>query len=156
MYKKPLKFAPGVWCSLMSDLKKRGDGVRESGAFLLANRSRADRVVRCWLPYDELLPGALASNYVRLEPDAFTRLWAWCELEKVEVVADVHTHMRYPMQSISDRTYPMIAIPGHIALIVPFYAQHNPQPIDVSFNIYFGEQRWISYFHKQAERLLII
>lgn len=152
---KPLEFAPGIWSALMEDLRQRGRGCRESGAFLLAEANRGDRVVRAWLPYDVLAPESLAYAYVRLGPDAFSRLWAWCADHQVEVVADVHTHPVGPRQSASDRTYPMVALPGHIALIVPCFAQRNPQPFDCSFNVYLGDRRWMSFMHKDAENLIV-
>lgn len=155
-YIKPLEFESGVWKSLMLDLKESGRGKNESGAFLLAERKRANRVVCSWLSYDVLSPGSLTRDYVRLEPEAFTRLWSWCQKYDVEVVADVHTHLARPVQSISDRAHPMIALPCHIALIAPFYAQYKPRPFDCSFNIYHGDNQWTSYFNEQAEKLIIV
>ena len=153
---KPLEFAPGVWSSLMKDLRQRGGGRRESGAFLLAEAERDDHVVRAWLPYDVLAPESLAYAYVRLEPDAFSRLWAWCAQNGMEVVADVHTHPSGPRQSPSDRAHPMVSLRGHVALIVPWFAQRSVQPFDCSFNVYLGDQRWLSYVRKDAENFIAI
>lgn len=145
-----LEFAPGVWRGLMQDLRRRGRGQRESGAFLLARRDDALRVVRTWLAYDELAPESLNHGYVRLETSAFSRLWEWCDQRQLHVAADVHTHPWGPGQSDSDRAFPMIALAGHIALIVPSFALGEPQPIDVSFNVYQGGGRWISVFGRVA------
>lgn len=152
---KPLEFAPGIWSALMDDLRQRGRGRRESGAFLLAETDRGDRVVRAWLPYDVLASESLAYAYVRLESDAFSRLWAWCAEHRAEVVADVHTHPSGPRQSVSDRAHPMLALRGHVALIVPWFAQRNPQPFDCSFNVYLGDRRWMSFMRKDAENLIV-
>ena len=154
-FRRQLEFAPGAWVGLMKDLQQRSGGCRESGAFLLADRTRGDRVIRSWLPYDTLAPESLAHDYVRLESSAFSRLWRWCEETGTEVVADVHTHPGGPRQSRSDRTYPMVALPGHIALIVPSFAARSPQPIDCSFNIYLGDQRWRSYLRRGADRHIV-
>lgn len=152
---KRLEFAPGIWSALMEDLRRRGRGRRESGAFLFAEVDRGDRIVRTWLPYDVLAPESLAYDYVRLESDVFSHLWVWCEEHRVEVVADVHTHPLGPKQSVSDRAHPMVALRGHVALIVPRFAQLNPRPADCSFNVYLGDQRWASFLRKDAENLVV-
>lgn len=151
---KPLKFAPGVWTDLMSDLKRRGGGRRESGAFLLAQVAQNDDVVCTWLPYDVLAPESLAYAYVRLESTAFSRLWAYCDEHQMKVIADIHTHPKKPIQSLSDRAHPMIAFSGHIALIVPNFAQNFPRPYDCSFNVYLGNHRWVNCYREQAEKLI--
>jgi len=145
-----LEFAPGVWRGLMQDLCRRGRGQREAGAFLLAHRDDAVRAVQTWLAYDELAPESLNYEYVRLETAAFSRLWEWCDQQQLQVVADVHTHPLGPGQSDSDRAFPMIALAGHIALIVPRFALGEPQPVDVSFNVYRGSGRWTSDFGRAA------
>lgn len=147
---KRLEFAPGVWAALMSDLSARGGGRRESGAFLLASAEAGDEVVRSWLPYDELAPESLNYAYVRLESDAFGRLFDWCSNKGVKVIADIHTHPWGPNQSPSDRAHPMISLAGHVALIVPWFAQRNPHPKDVSFNVYEGSGKWSSYYRGDA------
>jgi proteasome lid subunit RPN8/RPN11 len=151
---KPLEFAPGVWSALMADLQRRGGGWRESGAFLLGQPTETARAVQTWLPYDELDPKSLNYAYVRLESNAFSRLWAICAEQKLEVVADVHTHPKGPHQSPSDRANPMISLAGHVALIVPRFAHGNVRARDVSFNVYLGGGKWISYFHKDAALLI--
>ena len=111
--------------------------------------------MRRWLPYDELAPESLAYDYVRLEPSAFSRLWEWCAMNRFDVLADVHTHPGGPRQSPSDRAHPMVALPGHRALIVPWFAQRDPRPFDCSLNVYLGNARWKSYFRRDAERLIV-
>jgi len=151
---KPLEFAPGVWSTLMADLHRRGGGWRESGAFLLCQTTDTVRVVQTWLPYDELAPESLNYSYIRLESSAFSHLWAICADLKLEVVADVHTHPMGPRQSPLDRAHPMISLVGHIALIVPRFACGNVKPRDLSFNIYQGGGKWVSYFHDDAASLI--
>lgn len=151
---KPLEFAPGVWSSLMADLHRRGGGCRESGAFLLRQATETAMVVQGWLPYDELDPNSRNYVYVRLESNAFSRLWAICAERKLEVVADVHTHPMGPRQSPLDRAHPMISLAGHIALIVPRFACGNVRPKDLSFNVYLGGGRWVSYFYDDAASLI--
>lgn len=145
-----IEFAPGVWTALMGDLRVRGQGRRESGAFLLADAGAETPVITSWLPYDELGPESLAYAYVRLEPEAFTRLWSYCADKRVKVVGDIHTHPKGPGQSPSDKKHPMVAFAGHVALIAPWFAQRSPTPRDVSLNVYQGGGKWLNYFNEEA------
>lgn len=151
MNSSQLEIPSAVWENLISDLRRRGGGRRESGAFLLGNVHEGVRRVQTWIPYDELDPGALTKGYVRLGTPAFTKLWAKCNEIAAVVVADVHTHPRGPRQSLSDMANPMIAQTGHIALIVPRYAQGKVAPKDLSVNVYLGSKQWTSYFELDAE-----
>lgn len=146
-----LEFAPAVWPALIEDLRRRGRGVRESGAFLLGRRDAGVRTVTQWLPYEDLDPKALKFDYVRLESNAFSRLWDACAAKGLEPVADVHTHPFGPRQSKSDREHPMISLTGHVALIVPCFAQGRVAPADVSVNVYLGGGRWESHFEREAQ-----
>jgi proteasome lid subunit RPN8/RPN11 len=151
---KLLEFAPGLWGALMMDLKERGGGHRESGAFLVSARNEIDLVSR-WIPYDELDSGSLNYDYVRLEPRAFTRLWKICSENELRVIADIHTHPFAPVQSQSDREHPMVSFPGHIALIVPRFALGKVTPFDVSFNVYLGDGIWESCFGIEAAARIV-
>lgn len=151
---KPLEFRTGVWQALMADLCRRGRAFRESGAFLLGKTNETGKVVHEWLPYDELDPSSLNFEYVRLGTNAFSNLWAECNVRGLQVVADVHTHPRGPRQSRSDRANPMISLAGHVALIVPNFAQGVVQPSDVSVNVYLGDGAWQSYFQRDAAALI--
>ena len=151
---KPLEFQPGVWGALMRDLHRRGHDERESGAFLLGSITDTARIVREWLPYDELDPSSLAFAYVRLETKAFSRLWSECSARSLEVVADIHTHPLGPGQSLSDRANPMISLAGHVALIAPNFARGDIRPEDISVNVYLGAGRWHSTYRKHAAALI--
>ena len=151
---KPLEFRAGLWSALMEDLRHRGNGLRESGAFLLGTVDKDGRVVREWLPYDDLDAAAQNFDYVRLSTNAFSKLWEACLMRQMEVVADVHTHPCGPAQSPSDRANPMISLPGHVALVVPHFALGDIRPVDVSVNVYLGKGRWKSYFRQGASTLI--
>lgn len=151
---KRLEFAPGVWSALMADLFSRGGGCRESGAFLLRDTKEVVRVVQTWLPYDELDPNSLNWTHVRLDSGAFSRLWSICSERNLEVIADIHTHPWGAHQSLSDRTHPMISLAGHIALIVPWFARGKVRPQDVSFNVYQGNGKWVSFFCDAASSMI--
>lgn len=149
-----LEITADRWTALMADLAGAGRGVRESGAFLLGTQTMGRREVKAWLPYGDVDPGSLAHAIIRLSPDAFPRVWARCDELKLQVVADIHTHPYGPQQSRSDRAYPMIAIPGHVALIAPRFATGTVSPYEVSVNRYLGGGRWESYLGPAANARL--
>lgn len=153
---KSLEFGGGLWSALMGDLHHRGQGRRESGAFLLGRVTDTAKVVYDWLTYDELDPQSLKYPIVRLDSSAFAHLWEGCATRQLEVVADIHTHPHGPAQSRSDRAYPMIALAGHIALIAPNFARGPVMPKNISFNVYQGEGRWHSYYRSDAAALIKI
>jgi len=151
---KPLEFAPILWRALMHDLWRCGAELRETGAFLVVPRQGPD-VVQRWIPYDELDGSSLRRAYVRLEPCAFSRLWEVCSTSNLRIVGDIHTHPHAPVQSESDREHPMISIPGHVALIAPRFACGVITPADVSFNVYRGAGRWLSFLGHHAAALIV-
>lgn len=141
-----------LWTGLVADLRVRGSGIRESGAFLLGDVTKGTRRVLAWVPYDELESSALDCGYVRLSTAAFTKLWARCSEMGMVVVGDVHTHPWGPRQSSSDRSNPMISQVGHVALILPRYAQGNVAPGDVSLNVYLGAKQWSNFYGLDAQQ----
>ena len=149
-----LEIPAPLWAKLIADLRRRGGGTRESGAFLLGTVHGAIRRIEAWVPYDELDSKALAYGYVRLDTSAFARLWSQCSELGMVVVADVHTHPGGPHQSTSDRANPMVAQAGHFALIVPNFARGRVAPHNLSVNIYKGAKRWESFFNRDAQALV--
>ncbi len=131
-----------MWRQLMLELWRRGGGVRESGAFILAPRDsiRAAHFVY----YDDLDPTCLEAGYVRLNGGAYVSLSNICETGGLRVIADVHTHPgNWTGQSPSDRAHPMMSRAGHVALIVPRYAQGNRVGLSgVGAFEYLGNGRW--------------
>jgi proteasome lid subunit RPN8/RPN11 len=128
----------------MRDLRKRGKGRRESGAFLLGVRGKKQDVVKKYIPYDELDPHALDSGIIVVRPIGFMKLWQDCKRLKLQVLADVHTHPgAWTDQSDSDRTHPMISQAGHIALIVPQFAASRCCKFNgVGIFDYLGDYKW--------------
>ena len=100
-----------------------GLGRRESGAFLLGSRRGVRRRIERFVYYDDLDPHALDSGIVDLDGAAFGALWSLCRSTGLSVVADVHTHPDRAFFSGTDRANPMIAELGHLALVLPTYAQ---------------------------------
>jgi hypothetical protein len=98
----------------------------------------------------------LSEGYVHFDGRYYGRLWEICAQESLSVVADVHTHPYEPGQSHSDKTHPMISIPGHIALIVPNFAQGRITAEDVGVYIYCGGYRWTAHRGRRAAAILDI
>lgn len=108
---------------MVSQLHRRGKSRRESGAFLLGTHGARGDVVKRFVCYDDLDPRSLDSGIVVMQRSGFSKLWAICKQEGMQVLADVHTHGDdHPRQSESDRTNPMINQAGHIAFILPRFA----------------------------------
>ena len=151
-----LRIRAALWGQLLGGLRQRGGGTRESGAFLLGTSEEARRTMTGFVLYDDLDPNCLNEGYVRFDGSHYGRLWELCSRDSVTVVADVHTHPYGPGQSPSDRTHPMVSIPGHIALIVPNYAQGPVFAVDVGAHVYRGSHRWATYRGRQVAKILDI
>ena len=131
-----------AWRQLLAKLGARGGGNRESGAFLLGHtRGRRPRVTRI-VYFDDLEPGSL-NGAVHLTHIAYSRLWELCREIGLEVLGDVHTHPGpIVSQSPVDQDNPLVAQVGHVALIVPHYAQGTIVTTDVGVYEYQGDEGW--------------
>ena len=130
------------WRRLTSDLWIRSEGMHESGAFLLGFRDGKRRCVVEWILNDDVDPHCLNTGIVILDGQNLGTLWKYCRNKSLEVVADVHTHLGGAGQSVADRENPMIAIPGHIALIVPQFSKPPVDMFKLGIYEYLGEKRW--------------
>ena len=122
---RQLRASLWLWWHLHRQLRRRGRGRNESGAFLLGRRapSGVDRVAR-FVCYDDLDPHCLDRGYIEFRACGYEKLWAECRRLELDVLADVHTHPGpNSSQSGTDRTHPMISEAGHVAIILPSYAQ---------------------------------
>lgn len=155
MSRRPrLRIAGALWEQLLDGLRERGQGARESGAFLMGAGEGAQRTMTAFVLYDDLDPNCLNEGYVRFDGCHYARLWEICHRDAVSVVADVHTHPCGAGQSLSDRMHPMISIPGHIALIMPSYARAPVLAADVGVYVYRGRYRWATYRGARAASVL--
>ena len=139
---QPLNISQSLWLKLLSDLRHRGGYERESGAFMLAKMGT--REITSYICYDDLDETALETGIITFHATGFVKLWVHCQLNALTVVADVHTHPTdWTGQSESDRTHPMVAIKGHVALILPDYASPNSMPLNgASVYEYKGSHKW--------------
>jgi hypothetical protein len=154
--KHELSCSRALWRRLLSDLRERGEKVHESGAFLLGCRFAGRARITDFVLYDDLDPHSLDTGIVRFDGRYFGELWNVCKARGVTVVADVHTHPGNSQQSDSDRAHPMIALPGHIALIVPRFAMGPVYFPDVGIYRYKGAHRWDTIHPNQRQHFLHI
>jgi proteasome lid subunit RPN8/RPN11 len=139
-----------LWRSLWGELRRRGDGRRESGAFLLG--LPGSREVLDVVYFDDLDPGCLVGS-IALDGEGFTRLWEYCDDVGMRVLADVHTHPTAAVRLSSiDRANPMIAMAGHIGIIVPHYAAGRRRRRKIGVHRYDGAAGWTSFFGWSALR----
>ena len=132
-----------VWRRLCRQLRERGrNRTRESGAFLLGHREGKRARILDFSLYDDLDPGCLDTGIVRFDGRHLGKLWALCKEEGLTVVADVHVHPGGSGQSPSDKAHPMIAVDGHVALILPRYAGRPLRRREIGIYRYLGGKRW--------------
>lgn len=143
---KHIKIPRLTWMGLVRDLRKRGQGCRESGAFLLGKVDSADRRVESFICYDDLDPQALEDGIIVFHACGFSALWELCSKRGLEVLVDVHTHPTADVrQSDVDKEYPMLPVMGHIALILPRYGKTSKWSLSgVGVNVYQGARQWSS------------
>lgn len=137
-----LSVARRVWLDGLAELCRRGGMKHEAGAFLLGTQDGGRCVGTKWVFYDDLDPHAYATGICILHADAFDRLWRLCREAGLTVVADIHTHPGSPQQSSSDRANPMVALTGHLALIVPNYAKGPHWRHRLGVYCYEGAHKW--------------
>ena len=140
-----LSCASSTWMFIISELERRGGHRHEAGAFLLGIEKDVRKEVKSVVFYDDLDPDAYASGVCILHGDSFSKLWAHCREVGLTVVADVHTHPGLGFQSDSDRTNPMVARAGHIALIVPDFARWPIHPHRFGVYEYCGQHEWVDH-----------
>jgi proteasome lid subunit RPN8/RPN11 len=138
-----LSCADTLWRQILSELEHRTEQQHESGAFLLGVLIGGRREVREAIFYDDLDPCAYASGVCVLQGDAFARLWSICRGRKLTVLADAHTHPHDAFQSQSDRTNPMVARDGHVAIIVPNFARPPVRTQELGIFEYAGQHEWL-------------
>jgi proteasome lid subunit RPN8/RPN11 len=133
-----------LWFRLIRELRRRGGGRRESGAFLLGSRSGGREAAKRFVCYDDLDSRAFDSGIIRFDSAGFARLWQICRETGLAVVGDVHTHpTEWVDQSLSDQQHPMISETGHVALIVPRFAGAGCWWLEgVGLHEYLGNYRW--------------
>lgn len=147
---------PQLWTEITLELHRRTEGSHESGVFLLGKRNGDSREAIAAIYYDELDPHAYDSGICILEAGSFGILWDRCAALGLSVVADAHVHLFGAGQSRADRDNPMIARPGHLALILPRMARRPVRLWSVGIYQYLGDHRWRSHGGCDFSRVLKI
>ena len=139
-----LMISLAFWRVLTTELDRRGNGERESGAFLLAPPD-VRHVCRA-VYYDDLCPRCLDEGFIRFDSAGYVGLSQICQATGLRVVADVHTHpSKWTNQSRADGEHPMMARVAHIGLIVPHFAQRTRTNLNgVGAFAYQGQGDWTS------------
>lgn len=130
-----------VWDRGVAELRRRAGGRRESGAFLLGSKGRR-RQIEEFVFYDDIDAEALSTGMVIIDGRKLGDLWAHCRATGREVVADVHVHPGAHRQSRSDQDNPVMAEVGHIAIILPDFAERETYPGGIGIFEYLGARRW--------------
>ncbi len=151
---KKLTINKTLWSNLIIDLKGRGEGVRESGAFLLGKPNSYSIID--YIPYDELDKNALETGMIVFSSAGFVELTKYCQLKGLVVYADVHTHPKSnTLQSLYDRTNPMVAIREHVGIILPNFANTNSNDLKgVGIYEYECEFSWKTYKWNEGKIVL--
>jgi len=149
-----IRFGSSRWRGLLAELDRRGERRHEAGAFLLGVREGDLRVVQDLVFYDELDLGAYETGVCVLQAPSFAKLWATCRARGLTVVGDVHTHGGEAGQSEADRTNPMVAREGHLAIIVPDFAAGSTAPARLGIFEYRGDHEWTDHSGPSARRFL--
>jgi proteasome lid subunit RPN8/RPN11 len=145
-----------LWRDGFEELRRRTEGTHESGAFLLGDRDSERRRITRFVYYDDLDPHSLETGIVVFDGAGYGPLWQICRETGLTVVADVHVHGGLPYQSQSDRENPMIALPGHIALIVPDFAERLVGADELGIYEYKGEHQWTAHIGKGAYKFFYV
>lgn len=144
------------WKAIVRELERRGAYRHEAGAFLLGHERNGRREIVDVVYYDDLDDEAYSTGVCVLHGDAFSKLWGICRERRLTVVADVHTHGENADQSEADRTNPMIARSGHIAIIVPDFARWPIRPRRLCIYEYSGAHQWIERTYPKARRFFYV
>jgi len=119
-----IKIPVWLWAAVIFDLRRRGDGVRESGAFLLGREDADPARVTSYVCYDDVDPAAYQAGAIAFHASGCAALWRHCKEKQLDLLLDVHTHPgRDVRQSSIDERHPMMPIVGHTAMIVPNFAK---------------------------------
>jgi len=145
-----------LWRRIVEELDRRGERDHEAGVFLLGVNNRRRLEVKEAVFYDDLDRHAYDTGICVLHGDAFAKLWTLCRERGLTVVADAHTHGGAAIQSCSDRTNPMNARTGHVAIIVPGMARPPVEHSSLGVYEYRGEHAWTNHGGKNARRFFYV
>jgi proteasome lid subunit RPN8/RPN11 len=144
-----------LWRRIHDELRRRGRGSRESGAFLLGSQQNGRRSILDVVYYDDVAPDSLRFGAILVPSRAYSKLWEECRHRGLEVVADVHTHPGGAYQSSIDSAHPMISERGHVAFIIPTFAMGPAMSVDLGVYEYQGAGSWRDFSGPSATRYFL-
>ncbi len=147
-----------LWMRVVRQLRRRGSGRRESGAFLLGRQRGSVARVTAYICYDDLDPHACESGAITFHGEGYAALWQYCREEKLQLLADAHTHPgSHVGQSHTDQENPMVPMVGHTALIVPKFGRTSWCSLKrVGVYEYLGNFKWRIHAPSDAERRVVL
>ncbi len=139
-----IKIPVWLWASVIFDLRCRGGGVRESGAFLLGRDDSDPARVTSYICHDDVDPAAYQEGAIAFHASGCAALWQHCREKQLQMLIEVHTHPdRDVRQSPIDERHPMLPILGHTAMIVPNFAKTVWWSLNaVGVYEYLGNFKW--------------
>jgi len=144
-----------LWVMAIRDLRRRGEGRRESGAFLLGKPGNSSAKVTDYICYDALDPNAYQGGIIAFHDTGYSALWDHLKRQQIEVLADVHTHGGPDVrQSSIDSRHPMMPVVGHTAMIAPYFANTSWWSLKaVGVYEYLGNFEWRTHEPSRARRV---
>lgn len=144
---------------LLRELAARGQGTRESGAFLLTEKtnpaSALPQPVTAVAFYDDLDPHCLTGR-IEFGAAGYSALNELCRRGERRVVGDIHTHpYRGVRQSGIDADHPMVALDGHVAVIAPYFAVGVTDVEQLGVDVRH-DGGWISFYGRQAADVITV
>jgi proteasome lid subunit RPN8/RPN11 len=139
-----IKIPVWLWAGVIFDLRRRGRGVRESGAFLLGREDSDPARVTSYICYDDVDPEAYQAGVIAFHASGCAALWRLCKEKQLDLLIDVHTHPGPDVrQSSIDERHPMMPITGHTAMIVPNFAKTGWWSLNaIGVYEYLGGLKW--------------
>ena len=133
-----------LWAALIFDLRRKGKGRGESGAFLLGRDANNPARVTAYLCYDDIDSAAYRDGAIAFHAAGYAALWKLCKEKQLQVLCDVHTHPTQDVrQSSIDQRHPMMPVVGHTAMIVPNFAATRWWSLDaIGVYEYLGNFTW--------------
>lgn len=144
-----------LWRRVILQLRRRGGGRGESGAFLLGPAQSGNSVATGFVCYDDLDPNAYQNGGIAFHASGCAALWTLCRERRVEILADVHTHPgSNTQQSWIDQRNPMIPMIGHTAMIVPNFGYAPWWSLGgVGIYEYLGSFNWRTHAPRSSHRV---
>lgn len=133
-----------LWARLLRDLRRKGKGRGESGAFLLGRDDKRQARVAAYLCYDDIDPAAYQGGAIQFHANGYAALWEHCKKKGLQVLADAHTHPGPNVgQSPIDQRHPMVPVIGHTAMIIPNFGNTGWWSLGaVGVYEYLGNFKW--------------